>query len=66
MSHIIRRDLGEHGGGRHRQHADRDARRPGYIGRSQCPDPYLKGEVDDFRVHGRTLTPAEVAALAQG
>ncbi|MFF5533501.1 beta-L-arabinofuranosidase domain-containing protein [Streptomyces cinerochromogenes] len=37
-----------------------------YIGRSQYPDPYLKGAVDDFRVHGRTLGPAEVAALAQG
>ncbi|MFF9001325.1 beta-L-arabinofuranosidase domain-containing protein [Streptomyces achromogenes] len=40
--------------------------RSGYLGRSQYPDPYLKGAVDDFRVYGRTLTPAEVSALAQG
>ncbi|MFJ4525519.1 LamG domain-containing protein [Streptomyces sp. NPDC088810] len=39
--------------------------RAAYIGRSQYPDPYLKGAVDDFRVHGRTLTPAEVTALAR-
>ncbi|WP_324606042.1 LamG-like jellyroll fold domain-containing protein [Streptomyces sp. NRRL WC-3725] len=40
--------------------------RAAYIGRSQYPDPYLKGAVDDFRVYGRTLRPAEVTALAQG
>ncbi|MEV0179774.1 beta-L-arabinofuranosidase domain-containing protein [Streptomyces sp. NPDC050625] len=40
--------------------------RNGYIGRSQYPDPYLKAAVDDFRVYGRTLTAAEVTALAQG
>ncbi|MER5544272.1 beta-L-arabinofuranosidase domain-containing protein [Streptomyces sp. NPDC002589] len=40
--------------------------RSAYIGRSQYPDPYLKAAVDDFRVYGRTLTAAEVAALAQG
>ncbi|MER6352540.1 beta-L-arabinofuranosidase domain-containing protein [Streptomyces sp. NPDC001634] len=38
--------------------------RTGYIGRSQYADPYLKGAVDDFRVYGRTLSAAEVAALA--
>ncbi|MEU5597621.1 beta-L-arabinofuranosidase domain-containing protein [Streptomyces sp. NPDC020298] len=38
--------------------------RAAYIGRSQYSDPYLKAAVDDFRVYGRTLTPAEVAALA--
>ncbi|MEU9455519.1 beta-L-arabinofuranosidase domain-containing protein [Streptomyces sp. NPDC048277] len=38
--------------------------RANYIGRSQYADPYLKASVDDFRVHGRTLTPAEVTALA--
>jgi DUF1680 family protein len=37
-----------------------------YIGKSQYADPYLKGAVDDFRVYGRTLSPAEVSALAQG
>ncbi|WP_258565324.1 hypothetical protein [Streptomyces sp. WELS2] len=26
----------------------------------------FEGVVDDLRVHGRTLTPAEVTALAQG
>ncbi|MGW7407650.1 LamG domain-containing protein [Streptomyces sp. NPDC054833] len=40
--------------------------RNGCIGRSQYPDPYLKAAVDDFRVYGRTLTVAEVTALAQG
>ncbi|MEU8694320.1 beta-L-arabinofuranosidase domain-containing protein [Streptomyces sp. NPDC048665] len=38
--------------------------RAAYIGRSQYPDPYLKAAVDDFRVYGRTLTAAEVTALA--
>ncbi|MHC3473195.1 beta-L-arabinofuranosidase domain-containing protein [Streptomyces sp. 7R007] len=36
-----------------------------YLGRSQYADPYLRGAVDDFRVYGRTLTPAEVAELAR-
>ncbi|MCI3242363.1 beta-L-arabinofuranosidase domain-containing protein [Streptomyces spinosisporus] len=39
--------------------------RAGYIGRSQYADPYLKGAVDDFRVYGRALSAAEVAALAE-
>lgn len=39
--------------------------RAGYVGRSQYADPYLKGAVDDFRVHGRTLSAAEVATLAR-
>ncbi|MFD8717490.1 beta-L-arabinofuranosidase domain-containing protein [Streptomyces sp. NPDC059629] len=39
--------------------------RANYIGRSQYADPYLKASVDDFRVYGRTLTPAEVTALAE-
>jgi fibronectin type 3 domain-containing protein/regulation of enolase protein 1 (concanavalin A-like superfamily) len=34
------------------------------IGRSQFNDPYLNGRVDDFRIFGRVLTAAEVAALA--
>ncbi|WP_307804704.1 beta-L-arabinofuranosidase domain-containing protein [Streptomyces sp. VRA16 Mangrove soil] len=37
-----------------------------YVGKSQYADPYLKGSVDDFRIYGKTLTAAEVAALAQG
>ncbi|MDX3227697.1 LamG domain-containing protein [Streptomyces sp. ME19-01-6] len=35
------------------------------LGKSQYPDPYLKGAIDDFRVYGRTLTAAEVTTLAQ-
>ncbi|MEU6508377.1 beta-L-arabinofuranosidase domain-containing protein [Streptomyces sp. NPDC046942] len=38
--------------------------RANYIGRSQYQDPYLKAAVDDFRVYGKTLTAAEVTALA--
>jgi GH43 family beta-xylosidase len=33
----------------------------GYIGKSlYSPDPYFGGEVDDFRIYNRALTPAEV------
>ncbi|WP_405877795.1 LamG domain-containing protein [Streptomyces sp. NBC_01136] len=39
--------------------------RAGYLGRSQYAGPCSKGAVDDFRVHGKTLTAEEVAALAQ-
>ncbi|WP_437726694.1 LamG domain-containing protein [Sorangium sp. So ce861] len=36
-----------------------------FIGRSQfAVDPYLVGLVDDFRIHERVLSAAEVAALA--
>ncbi len=34
-----------------------------YIGKSQYPDPYFNGRVDDFRVYGRALTQVEVTAL---
>lgn len=37
-----------------------------WIGRSQYPDPYLNGAVDDFNIYGRALSAAEVAALAGG
>lgn len=37
-----------------------------YVGRSQYSDPYLKGQVDDLRIYGRGLSPAEVAELASG
>ncbi|MFD7710254.1 beta-L-arabinofuranosidase domain-containing protein [Streptomyces sp. NPDC059786] len=38
--------------------------RAGYVGRSQYgADPCLKGAVDDFRVYGRALSAAEIAAL---
>ncbi|MFF7531606.1 family 43 glycosylhydrolase [Streptomyces bobili] len=37
----------------------------GYIGRSMySPDPYFGGEVDDFRIYNRALTPAEVLELS--
>ncbi|MDQ0936717.1 family 43 glycosylhydrolase [Streptomyces turgidiscabies] len=36
----------------------------GYIGKSlYSPDPYFGGEVDDFRIYNRALTPAEVLEL---
>ncbi|MFI2433311.1 family 43 glycosylhydrolase [Streptomyces sp. NPDC018693] len=37
----------------------------GYIGKSMySPDPYFGGEVDDFRIYNRALTPAEVLELS--
>jgi hypothetical protein len=35
-----------------------------YIGKSQWPDPYFKGLVDDFRIYNRSLNTSEVSALA--
>ncbi|MFE6079117.1 DUF5695 domain-containing protein [Paenibacillus sp. NPDC057886] len=35
-----------------------------YIGKSQYPDPYFNGLIDDFRIYSRALSAAEVAALA--
>jgi hypothetical protein len=35
-----------------------------WLGRSQYPDPYFNGSLDDFRIYNRALTPAEVAQLA--
>jgi hypothetical protein len=37
-----------------------------WIGRSQYPDPYLNGAVDDFAIYNRALSGAEIAALAGG
>jgi hypothetical protein len=37
-----------------------------WIGRSQYPDPFLNGTVDDVDIYNRALSPAEVAALANG
>jgi hypothetical protein len=38
-----------------------------YIGRSNYPwDPYLDGNIDEFRVYNRALSAAEVQALAAG
>jgi arabinoxylan arabinofuranohydrolase len=33
-----------------------------YIGRSQWPDPYLNGWIDEFRIYSVALSPAELAA----
>jgi len=35
-----------------------------YIGKSQWPDPYFDGLVDDFRIYNRSLSTTEVNALA--
>lgn len=37
-----------------------------WIGRSQYPDPYLNGTVDDFQIYDHALTAAEVGTLAGG
>ena len=34
-----------------------------YIGKSQYADPYLNGQVDDFRIANRALTSSEIASL---
>jgi hypothetical protein len=33
-----------------------------YIGKSQWPDPYLDGMIDEFRIYSVALSPAEIAA----
>lgn len=35
-----------------------------YLGKSQWADPYLDGSLDDFRIHTRALSAAEIAAAA--
>ena len=35
-----------------------------YIGRSQYPDPYLDGVIDEFRIYNVGLSAAEIAATA--
>jgi autotransporter-associated beta strand protein len=35
-----------------------------YLGKSQYPDPFLNGQLDEFQLHDRALTDAEIAALA--
>lgn len=35
-----------------------------YIGKSQYPDPYFNGLIDDFRIYSRALNATEVATLA--
>lgn len=33
-----------------------------YIGKSQYPDPYMNGALDEFRIYSVALSPAEIAA----
>jgi hypothetical protein len=33
-----------------------------YIGRSQWPDPYYNGSIDEFRIYNNALSPAQVEA----
>jgi hypothetical protein len=33
-----------------------------WLGRSQFPDPYFKGSINEFRIYNKTLTPEEVEA----
>jgi hypothetical protein len=36
-----------------------------FIGRSPfTTDPYLDGQIDEFRIYNRVLSPAEIGALA--
>ncbi len=37
-----------------------------YLGRSQYADPYLAGQLDDFRIYGRALSASELQAVMQG
>jgi fibronectin type 3 domain-containing protein/lysophospholipase L1-like esterase len=37
-----------------------------YLGKSQWPDPYLPGAIDDFRIYARALSGPEVVSLAAG
>jgi len=34
-----------------------------YIGRSQYPDPYFDGEIDEFRIYSQALTAAEITTI---
>jgi enterochelin esterase-like enzyme/fibronectin type 3 domain-containing protein/regulation of enolase protein 1 (concanavalin A-like superfamily) len=35
-----------------------------YLGRSQYPDPYLDGQIDEFRIYNAGLSSAEIAATS--
>lgn len=35
-----------------------------YLGKSQWPDPYLNGNLDDFRLYSQAMSAGEIAALA--
>ena len=36
-----------------------------WLGRSQYPDPYFNGSLDDFRIYRRAMSDAEMAQLSQ-
>jgi hypothetical protein len=46
--------------------SDMGATTQNWIGRSQYPDPYLDGRVDDFRIYNRALTASEVSHVING
>lgn len=35
-----------------------------FVGKSQFADPMFQGSIDDFRIYGRALSPADVSTLA--
>jgi hypothetical protein len=38
-----------------------------FIGRSPfASDPYLDGQIDEFRIYNRVLSPVEIGGLAKG
>ncbi len=36
-----------------------------YLGKSQFPDPLLKGKIDDFRIYASAISPGEIAIRAK-
>lgn len=37
-----------------------------HLGKSQYPDPYFNGAIDDFRIYGSALSASEIGILAAG
>ncbi|MEO7100571.1 MAG: LamG-like jellyroll fold domain-containing protein, partial [Luteolibacter sp.] len=35
-----------------------------YLGKSQFPDPYFNGALDEFQIYNSTLSPSEISAVA--
>jgi hypothetical protein len=47
--------------------ADLGSTTSAFIGRSEFPkDPYLDGEIDEYRIYSRALSDQEIAGLAGG
>ena len=44
--------------------ADLGALTQTWLGRSQYADPFLDGQIDDFRIYNRALSPSEITAVA--